>query len=237
SLDAHRGLDHVRRVALALLADVLELRARVLGVLGEIEVAPVGDALELLPPDRIEVLDVARPARVVRALGLVVLADAQLAAAEAEVEVPLEPLLDPVPVPLLGLVRRHEVLHLHLLELAHAEEEVARGDLVAERLTDLRDAERRLAARYLEHVLEVDEDALCGLGPEVRSRAPVLHRAHLGLKHQVELARLGQIALGELAGPLARLAAAARVLEPVGAEAELAGAAVDERVAEAGDVA
>ena len=48
---------------------------------------------------------------------------------------------------------------------------------------------------------------------------------------------LGEVAVGELAGPLARLAAALGVLELVGAEAELAGAAVDERVAEARDVA
>ena len=40
-----------------------------------------------------------------------------------------------------------------------------------------------------------------------------------------------------LARPLARLLAALRVLEPVGAEAQLAGAAVDERVGEAGDMA
>ena len=57
------------------------------------------------------------------------------------------------------------------------------------------------------------------------------------LEHEVELARLGEVAVGRLAGPLARLAAAARELELVGAEAELARAAVDERVGEAGDVA
>jgi hypothetical protein len=42
--------------------------------------------------------------------------------------------------------RLDEELHLHLLELAGAEDEVARRDLVAERLADLRDAERRLLA-------------------------------------------------------------------------------------------
>ena len=62
--------------------------------------------------------------------------------------------------------RRHEELDLHLLELARAEDEVARRDLVAERLADLRDPERRLLARELEHVLEVDEDALRGLGAQ-----------------------------------------------------------------------
>ena len=53
--------------------------------------------------------------------------------------------LQPVLVPLLRLVGRDEELHLHLLELERAEDEVARRDLVAERLADLGDAERRLA--------------------------------------------------------------------------------------------
>jgi hypothetical protein len=49
-----------------------------------------------------------------------------------------------------------------LFELAHAKREVAGRDLVAERLADLRDAERRLLAGALVDVLEVDEDALSG---------------------------------------------------------------------------
>ena len=42
-----------------------------------------------------------------------------------------------------------EELHLHLLELARAEDEVPGRDLVAERLADLRDAERDLLPRRL----------------------------------------------------------------------------------------
>ena len=93
-------LDHVRDVAL-LVADPLELRARVLGVGGQVEVAAVRDPLELRPADREEVLEVARAARVVRELVGVVRADAQVALAQAEVEVPAAPLGDPVLVPLL----------------------------------------------------------------------------------------------------------------------------------------
>src|SRR5205085_4538146 len=127
---------------------------------------------------------------------------------------------------------------LHLLELAKPEEEVAGRDLVAERLaTDLRDAERRLAARELGDVLEVDEDPLRGLGAEVGGRAAVGERADLRLEHEVELARLGEVAVGRLSGALARPLSAVRELELVGAEAELARAAVDHRVGEAGDVA
>src|SRR3954468_4543714 len=193
--DAGRRLDHVRDVALARLRVLpLELLARVLGVLGEVEVAAVGHALQLRPADRVQVLDVGRPARVVRELLGVVLAQAQALARDAQARVPVQPLLAPVVVPLLGLVRRDEELHLHLLELERAEDEVAGRDLVAERLADLRDAERRLLARVLERLLEIEEDALRRLGPQEDGRGVLLHRPDVGLEHQVERARLAQLA-------------------------------------------
>ena len=88
-------------------------------------------------------------------------------------------------------------------------------------------------------VLEVDEDALRRLRAQVTRRSPSPRPAPtVRLEHEVELARLGQVALRRLAGPLLRPLAALRArLELVGAEAELAGAAVDERVGEARDVA
>ena len=167
----------------------------------------------------------------------VVRAQAQVLGVDAEPHVPVEALLQPVLVPALGLVGRHEELHLHLLELERAEDEVAGRDLVAERLADLGDAERRLAARELQHLLEVEEDALGGLRAQVDGRAGLLHGADRRLEHQVELARLGQVALRVLARVLGRPAAALESLEVVGAEALLAGAAVDQRVGEAGEVA
>src|SRR5579872_7261611 len=100
----------------------------------EVEVAAVGDPFELGPADRVKVLEVAGRTRVVRELRGLVRPHAQVAWPQAEPEMPVEARLDPVAVPLVGLRRRHEELHLHLLELAHAEEEVARGDLVAETL-------------------------------------------------------------------------------------------------------
>ena len=95
-----------------------------------------------------------------------------------------------------GLGGRHEELHLHLLELARAEDEVAGRDLVAKALADLGDPERRLLAGELEVVLEVEEDALGGLGPQVDGRALLLDRPDGRLEHQVEVARLGQVAVG-----------------------------------------
>ncbi len=80
----------------------------------------------------------------------------------------------------------HEELHLHLLEFARAEDEVPGGDLVAERLADLGDAERHLLPRRLLDVEEVHIDALRRLRPQVHHRRAVLHRPHERLEHEVE---------------------------------------------------
>ena len=182
AVGARRRLDDVRDVALLRLRiEVLELLAGVLGVLREVEVAAVGDALELAPADREEVLDVGGAAGVVRQLVGVVLAQAQVVLAQAEVDVPVVARLLPEVVPARRLVGRDEELHLHLLELARAKDEVAGRDLVAERLADLGDAERRLLAAELQDVLEVDEDALRGLGAQVgdRRRSPPPGRSYV----------------------------------------------------------
>ena len=128
-----------------------------------------------------------------------------------------------------------EELELHLLELARAEQEVARRDLVAEALADLRDAEGGRMRARVHDVDEVDEDALRGLRAQVDDRGRLLDRPHVGLEHQVEAARLGQLAAA-LAGMLARLLRAAELVEVVGAEAPLALLAVDHRVGEVRDV-
>jgi hypothetical protein len=74
----------------------------VLGVLPEVEVAAVGDPLELLPADREQVLDVAGGARVVRELVGVVGAQAQVVGSQPEPQVPAHALLEPVLEPLRG---------------------------------------------------------------------------------------------------------------------------------------
>jgi hypothetical protein len=133
----------------------------------------------------------------------------------------------------------HEELHLHLLELARAEGEVARVDLVAERLADLRDAERHLDARRIGHVDEVGEDALRRLRPQVGLGRGVRHRPEMRLEHEVELARRRQLAFALRIGTDRRRDAGVLVLgiDLVDAIALLALLAVDHRVGEVGDVA
>ena len=211
-------------------------------MLCEVEVAAVRDPLELRPADRIEVFEIARGARVVRQLLGGVLADTQVAFAKPVALVPAHALVDPEAVPLVRLCRWDEVLHLHLLELQHAEEEVPGRDLVPEGLAaDVRDPERWLSTGELRDVLEVDEDPLCRLGSQVGLRACLLHRADRRLEHQVELPWLRQVAVGDLARALRGPLAAAdllmlRIRKVVGSETELARTAVDERVGEPGHV-
>jgi hypothetical protein len=147
----------------------------------------------------------------------------------------------------LVLARPHEVLDLHLLELARAEGEVAGRDLVAEGLADLRDPEGELAAHGVQHVAEVHEDPLRRLGAQVGQPRIVagVDRAHGGLEHQVEGAgrrQLDRPALGalELLGLEARvdggqalgLLVEARLVELIGAVPRLAGAAVGHGIGE-----
>ena len=156
----------------------------------QVEVAAVVDALELLPAEREAVLDVDRLLGVVRQLVRGVLAQAQPLRRHAVALVPGAALGQPLLERGGGLrLRPDEVLHLHLLELAHPEDEVAGRDLVAERLADLGDAERQLLARRLLDVLEVDVRALRGLRAQVDDRGVLLDRAHERLEHQVEAAR------------------------------------------------
>ena len=131
---------------------------------------------------------------VVRQLLLLLPVFDQRVAAQADALVPLDALLDPVLVPELPapiglrvegcglrvgqardraghflhhLVGADEELQFHLLELARAEGEVARVDLVAERLADLANAKRHPLARDIQHVLELDEDGLRRFGAQV----------------------------------------------------------------------
>jgi len=130
---ADRGLDDVGDEPLVRgLVEVLELLAGVLGVTAEVEVRPVMDPFELLPAERVVELDVEGPRSVMGPLVLRVLTEPEELVVAGEVSEPLTPRLHPFLVVARGVGRPAEVLHLHLLELARAEDEVPRGDLVAE---------------------------------------------------------------------------------------------------------
>ena len=99
--------------------------------------------------------------------------DVELGTRDADRLVEFEAFLEPVVGEFQAILLAAEVLDLHLLELARAEGEVARVDLVAEGLADLGDAEGHLdaLAGLVADVFELHEDALCGLGSQVGGRA------------------------------------------------------------------
>src|SRR6201999_3013381 len=66
--------------------------------------------------------------------------------------------------------------------------------------------EARAAPREAQHGLEVEEDALRGLGAQEDALAAALDRPDRGLEHEVELARLGEVAVRGVARQLRRLA-------------------------------
>src|SRR5699024_10698906 len=115
----------------------------------KIVISTVRDTLQLAPlgVSKVEcVLNINSALGVVRQLLLRVLVQTQVLRLNAQVDVPLQASINPVLVPLFVLTRLDEELHLHLLELTSTENEVTWGDLVTERLTDVRDTERWLHA-------------------------------------------------------------------------------------------
>src|ERR1700674_5402350 len=236
SIGAYRRLDDIRQKPLVVrLVEVLQLLAGELLVLREIEVTLIVHALDLLEAEssaEVE-LNVERSARVMCKLLLGVLVELEPVFVEAQAAVPVHALLLPVLEPLHVGARLDEELHLHLLELPCAKNEVAGRDLIPKRFSYLGDPERNFLPSRLLHVQEVHVNALRRLGAQIDDRRRVFDRTHERLEHQIELARLAQcsfhparwtLGIGRSRGPL----------DPriVGAEALFAVPAVDERIDE-----
>ena len=128
-------------------------------------------------------------------------------------------------------IRLDEKLQLHLLELARAEGEIARRDLVAKRLADLRNAERDFLPRSLQHVLELRENRLRGFRAEIGDVLVRFERPTMRLEHQVEGPRLGLLAVAGV-HHLAWFLRAGNFVGLVGAETALARFAVNHRIGE-----
>ena len=93
-----------------------------------------------------------------------VVVEAVVLVTEPECAMPVHAELLPVVEPFHFVARAHEELHFHLFEFPHAEYELTGHYLVAESLTDLRDAERQFHSSGFLNIQEIDENALCGFG-------------------------------------------------------------------------
>ena len=171
------------------LIEVGQIGARTRAVCLKVEVCAVGDALQLAPLTALKtvpVLDVHGPLGVVGELLLGMLVVSQVVLVDPQVHVPLGTCVDPVLVPLLVTAGHDEELHLHLLELTGAEDEVARSDLVTEALADLRDAERGLLTRRVHYIDEVEKDSLRSLGTQIVQARVILDNTEVGLEQARE---------------------------------------------------
>ena len=256
ALHAKGRLHHVGDVALVGLGvEVGQVLAGHVLVLGQVVVGAVRHAPQLAPAEGEQELEVRGGLGVEAQLLGVVVAQPQVLVLQADAQQPVVAEGAPVVEPLQISAGLAEELQLHLLELADAEDEVARGDLVAEGLTDLAHAEGQLAAGGALGVDEVGEDALRRLRPQVHGVLGILGDALERLEHQVELPDVGEVVLtaggagdvvvldevlhlllGEGIDGLGQLHAvlAAPVLdELVGAKALLALLAVHQRIGEA----
>ena len=161
----------------------------------EIVVRSVRNAPKFTPAEGEEELKVRGRLRIEGELFRIVVARAQSVIAHAEDLKPLNALLLPVREPLEVRVRLAEEFEFHLLELACAEGEVARCNLVSEGLTDLADAEGNLLPGSALHVLKVHKDTLCRLRAQVDRVLCVLGHTLEGLEHEVELADVREVVL------------------------------------------
>ena len=132
---------------------------------GEIKIRAGMDPFHFLPSDREGVFNVHRRICVMRKFDVIVIA--VVFCGETHRQMPVEPLLLPVFVPLFLCAGADEELHFHLLEFAHAEDELPGYDLVPEGLPDLGNAEGDLHPGRLLDVQEINKDALCGFGTEI----------------------------------------------------------------------
>ena len=198
TVTAQARLDDIGDIVLVLLlVEVFQALAAGLLVATQVIVGAVGNAPQLTPAaaEGELILNVGGGAGVEGQLGRFVVTQTQALLLDAQAQQPVLAEVLPVGKPFQVAARLAEELALHLLKFPGTEGEVARGNLVAEGLAHLANAEGQLAAGGALDVGEVDEDALCGFGPQVHRGGGVLGHANLGLEHQVKLADGGEVVL------------------------------------------
>ena len=132
----------------------------------QVVIGTVRNAHQLAPLGTLEaeaVLNVNSASRVVCTLFLGNVEAAHVIRVNTQVNEPVPAVLNPLVEVLISVIRVHEVLNFHLLELASTENKVTGSDLVTERLTNLANTERRALTRSSDHIVEVHENTLSGL--------------------------------------------------------------------------
>ena len=161
----------------------------------QVIICSISNTPKLAPAEREQELKVCRCLRIEGKLCLLMVSCTKHLFRHTEGQEPVLTELLPVCEPFKISVRLAEKLKLHLLELTRTEREVARGDFITERLTNLTDTKRQLLTRRSLDILEVYKDALCGLRTEIYGILCILGDTLEGLEHQVKLTDTGEIML------------------------------------------
>jgi hypothetical protein len=80
----------------------------------------------------------------------------------------------------------YKVLHFHLFEFAHAQDELAGHNFVAKGFPGLGNAEGDLHPAGFLHVQKIDENTLGSFRPEVNGVGFLAHRTKLCAEHKIE---------------------------------------------------
>jgi len=196
SFDAEGGFDDVGDEFLAGFGvGIGEGDAGVGGVAGEVEVSAVGEAVELASAEGEVVDEIDGALGIVGELFFRMLFFVNVGRVESNFFTPgvhgREPLFK-------GFFPRRfpdEVFDLHLFEFDDAEDEVPGSDFVAKGFADLGHSEGDFDAHGVDDVLEVEEDRLGSFRAQISEIAAGAGFAHVGLEHEIEDARFGEIAL------------------------------------------
>ena len=165
---AEGRLDDVRNVFfVGYGVDITQILARRFHMLIKVVVGAVRNAPEFAPTEREFVFEVGRRFGIEAEFLFFVVAKFEVLVIHTEVEQPLMAEVLPVVEPFEVRSGFAEKFKFHLLEFADTEDEVARGDFVAETLADLTDSERDFLAGGALYVLEVYKYALRRFGTKI----------------------------------------------------------------------
>ena len=162
-------------------------------MLGQVEIGAVGNAPQLAPAKGEHELNIGGGVGIVGKFFLLMIPQPEVFILDTQIQQEVVAVILPVGEPLQIGARLAEELQLHLLELTGAEDEVARGDLVAEGFSDLGDTEGQLPAGGALDVGKVDKDTLGGLRTQIQFALSVLGDTLEGLEHQVKFADIGKV--------------------------------------------
>ena len=255
---SQRRLDDVGNIVLVLLLVVVgQILSGELLVLAQVVVRPVRHAPQFAPAEGEAVLEVRGGLGVEGQFLRRVVPQTEVLLPDTQAREPVVAEGPPVLEPLQIRAGLAEEFQLHLFKLPDAEDEVPRGNLVAEGLAHLAHAEGQFPPGGALDGREVHKDALGRLRAEIDFVGRVLRDALVGLEHEVEAADVGEVALPAsgtgnlflpdegnqfllahgLHGDIQALLPHIVLHQLVGPVAHFAGLAVDEGVVEGGDVA